>query len=147
MIVSTPRESIWAWMNTRLRIAWSDDFRGIGIVDKRCDCLKAAVGYNTFVGRACFMHGAIDDPSVVTRTFREAILEYPFRDLRLECVFGLVDETSTRMRDMAERLGFKETSERFKGSGTAGADLILVRLYREEWKASYEFRRRRSESP
>lgn len=138
MLVSTPREALWAWVNTRLRLPWSEDFRAIGIV--RNDCLVGAVAYNGFVGRACFMHGAIDDTTAVTRTFREEILAYPFRDLQLECVMGLVDSTNHRQIKMARGLGFKQVDV-FKGSGTGGCDLVMFRLYREEWKADYELRR------
>lgn len=143
MIVSTPREAIWAWMNSRLRIGWSEDFRAIGIVQG--DCLRAAVAYNGFVGRACMMHGAIDDPRVVNRTFREAIFSYPFRDLKLECLIGQVDSTNTHMLDMATRLGFSE-DYRLRGSGTDGCDLVHLHLYRETWMAHNELRTQRAQS-
>ena len=139
MIVSTPRDKIWAWMNNRIQIAWSEDLRLIGEV--RNDCIVAAVAYNAFIGRTCFMHGAIDNPHGVSRTFREAVFEYPFVDLQLECLMGLIDSSNAKSLNNARRLGFVELN-RLPGSGTGGCDLVAVRLFRREWKAQYELRKR-----
>lgn len=90
------------------------------------------------------MHGAIDSlHPVADRTFREAIFEYPFIQLELNCVMGLVDSSNTKSLNLARRFGFVE-DHRLKGSGTDGCDLVALHLYREEWKAQYELRTKRT---
>lgn len=131
MIVSTPREALWVWVNTKLGIPWSEDFRAIGAL--REDCLCAVVAYNGFTGRTCFMHSAIDDPAVINRTFVKAIFDYPFNHCKLTHVLALVESSNTRAMKIDLRLGFKEVN-RFEGAGLDGSDLVLLSMARNECK-------------
>lgn len=131
MIVSTPREALWAWVNSRLGIPLSEDFRAIGVV--RDGCLCAAVAYNGNTGRTCFMHSAIDDPSVINRTFVKAIFDYPFNQCKMTHVLALVESSNTRAMSIDLRLGFKEVN-RFEGAGLDGSDLVLLSMARNECK-------------
>lgn len=129
MIVSSPRELLWGFLNSRIGTPWSEDFRAIGAV--RGDCLKGVIGYNGMVGRVCMMHSAIDDPSVVDRTFLRAIFSYPFEQLGMTDVLATVDESNSRAREIDERLGFKEMN-RLEGSAMDGGDLLILRMRRSE---------------
>lgn len=131
MIVSTPREALWVWVNQRLGLPWSSDFRAIGVV--RGDCLCAAIAYNGFTGRSCFMHSAIDDPTVINRTFVKAIFEFPFNQCNLTHVIALVESSNTRAMKIDLRLGFKEIN-RLEGAGLDGSDLVLLSMARNECK-------------
>lgn len=130
MIVSTPREVLWAFINKRVGIPWSSDFRAIGAV--RNDCLLAVVAYNGMSKRSCFMHSAIDDPSVIDRTFVRAIFEYPFVVLGMNSLFAHVDSVNTRALDIDKRVGFREVN-RFPDAGAEG-DLILLHMRKEDCK-------------
>ena len=129
MIVSTPREPLWAVVNTKLGVPWSEDFRALGVV--RNDCLLAVIAYNGFTGRACFMHSAIDDPSVIDRTFVKAIFEYPFVQCGCTHVHAMVDSSNTRAMSIDLRLGFKEVA-RFAGAALDGSDQVLLSMRRED---------------
>lgn len=129
MIVSTPREALWAWVNSRVGIPWSEDFRAIGVV--RDDCLLAAAAYNAFVGRVCFMHGAIDDPSAISRTFLHAIFDYPFNVCGMTTVIMPIPSSNTAAVAFAEKCGFKE-DRRFVGAGLEGDDLVFFSLTRND---------------
>lgn len=129
MIVSTPREPLWAFINDRLGIHWSADFRAIGIV--KDDCICAAVAYNGFTGRACFMHSAIDDPSVIDRTFVRAIFDYPFNECNCTHVMAMVESSNQRALDIDRRCGFKEV-HRLEGAGLDGSDLIFLQVTRDQ---------------
>lgn len=128
MIVSQPREKLWAFMNARMGIPWSSDFRAIGVV--RGDLLCAVVGYNGFMGRVCFMHSAIDDPSVIDRTFVRAIFEYPFDQCGVKYIFAAVDEKNQQALDIDFRCGF-ELYDTLAGGAEEGSDLLLLRLTRD----------------
>jgi RimJ/RimL family protein N-acetyltransferase len=129
MIVSTPREPLWAWINSRLGIPWSEDFRAIGFV--KSDCLAAVIAYNGFTGRACFMHSAIDDPSVINRTFVQAIFDYPFNQCSCSHIIALVGSDNHRALDINKRCGFKEI-HRLAGAGPDNDDLVILQVTRAE---------------
>lgn len=131
MIVSTPRELLWAWINAKLGIPLSEDFRAIGVVQDSCLC--AVVAYNGYTGRTCFMHSAIDDPSVINRTFVKAIFDYPFNQCKLTHVLAMVESSNTRAMDIDRRLGFREVN-RFEGAGLDGGDVVLLAMSRNECK-------------
>lgn len=79
------------------------------------------------------MHIAIDDPSVITRTFVKAVMEYPFIQCDLTEVLALVDSANEKALNFDKRIGFQEVY-RLEGAGAVGEDLILLRLRREECK-------------
>lgn len=129
MIVSTPRESLWAWLNSRIGVPWSEDFRAVGLV--RGGCLVAVAGYNGFTGRTCFMHLAIDETEKTSRTFVRAIFEYPFLQAGLTQVFALVMEDNVRALKVDQKTGFTEVN-RFEDAGMTGQTLVLLRMTRNE---------------
>jgi RimJ/RimL family protein N-acetyltransferase len=129
VIVSTPREKLWAAINAKTGIPWSSDFRGIGLV--RGDLLCAAVGYNGFAGRVCSMHSAIDHPEAVNRTFVRAIFEYPFDQCGVRILFAPVAGSNTRSISIIERCGF-HLHDIMKECSTDGSDLLLYRMERHE---------------
>lgn len=122
MIVTAPREKLWAFANKRLGVAWSSDYQAFGVV--RDDCLCAVVGYNGWAGRTCFAHTAIDDPSVITRTFVKACLDYPFRQCGITHILSLIEEGNTRSLEGAKRIGFREIN-RFENASKEGDKAIL----------------------
>lgn len=130
MIVSTPRETLWAWINHRLGIHWSADFRAIGLVEK--DVLKAAVGYNGFVGKTCCMHVAVDDPRCLNRPFIRAAFDYAFNQAGVHTVLGLVDSKNDKAIKFNHQLGF-EPKHTIEGAGLEG-DLIIYQMTRKDCK-------------
>lgn len=129
MIVSQPREVLWAFINKRVGTPFSEDFRAIGAVIGGCLC--AVVAYNGFTGRTCFMHSAIDDPTAINRTFVKAIFAYPFLQCGRTHVLALVDSANLQALDINKRCGFREVL-RLEGSGLEGQDLILLQMTRNE---------------
>lgn len=129
MIVSTPREALWAWLNDRIGVVWSEDFRAVGVV--RDGCLKAVVGYNGFMGRVCVMHNAIDDPSVIDRTFVRAVFEFPFVQCDLVQVLAPVPADNHKAMSLDTRVGFKPLIT-LPGADQEGKDLVFLSMRREE---------------
>lgn len=137
MIVSTPREPLWAWLNTRVPVPWSEDFRAIGAVHD--GCLKAVTAYNVHVGRTCMMHTAIDDPIMMTREYYRAVFEYPFDQLKVLYVMAVVDERNDKAMSLDLRLGFKEV-HRLPNASLLGGDLVVLQMSRSECRMLKENR-------
>lgn len=131
MIVSEPHELLWSFVNSRLGTPLSSDLRLIGLVAG--DCLRAVAAYNAWVGRTCCFHGAIDDPSAITRTFLRAIFEYPFEKCDVSHMFSLVSSENQRSINFCTRSGFKEV-QRLVGAGEDGHDMVVLMLQRNECK-------------
>ncbi len=128
MIVSTPREALWVWMNQRLGTPWSDDFRAIGKVVG--NDLKAAVGYNSFVGKTCCIHVAIEDPAVIDRAFVRAAFEYPFTQCGVHVLLGLVDSENSKAIEFNRKLGFKEAH--FIPEAGLHGDLLIFQMRKSD---------------
>lgn len=125
MIVATPREALWGWLNTRIGTPWSSDFRAIGLV--KDDCLLAVAGYNTWAGRSCCMHIAIDEPKWVSRTFVRAIFEYPFVQRGVVQLLAPVSSTNVSSVSLIKHVGFKEFCQ-LEGAGSEGEDLLFFKM-------------------
>lgn len=131
MIVTQPRELLFAWLSQRTHICASEDFRAIGLVDGLH--LRAVVGYNCFVGRAVSMHFACDDPAAITRRFMNAAFEYPFKQLGLEYVLAPVNSTNQKILTFTRKTGFVEAM-RLPDGHVDGGDLILLKMNKSDCK-------------
>lgn len=85
--------------------------------------------YTGFTEVACFLHMAGVHESFGSKLFMWMVYDYPFNQLKLERLFGVVREHNTRARFIDRRMGFKEIAT-IPGlfAGEAG---IVVCLERE----------------
>jgi len=128
LIVSQPREMLWAWMNQRVpTLPWSEDFRAIGLV--RDDCLVAVAGYNAFCGRTCNMHAAVDDASKITREFVRAAFSYAFEELGLVAVLAWMDSSKEKSLLIDLKAGFSKVYS-IPGATLNGDELVLIQMNR-----------------
>jgi hypothetical protein len=105
VIVSAPREKLWAVMNEKLSIPWSNDFQAIGLVID--DCLCAVTGYNSFLHGTCMMHVVVIDPAKITREFVRESFRYPFKKAGVLHVLSMVAERNTKAVSLNLKLGFR----------------------------------------
>lgn len=131
MIVWGPQELLWSFINTRLGIPWSSDFRALGLVKN--DCLCAVVAYNAFTGRSCYAHIAIDNPSSIDRTFVREAFSYVFDVCGVIYLLATAQASSPSSIDQNKRLGFVEI-DRLPGTCLDGSDMLLLRMSRNECK-------------
>lgn len=89
--------------------------------------LVAGVLYDQYNGRSICMHVAAEKP--VTRTFTKTAFDYPFNQLGVQKVIGLVDSTNDAALRFDRKLGFVEEA-RIKDAGKHG-DLILLTMTKE----------------
>ena len=96
----------WAWklMGSGL---WSPVGKSaLGSITDKGDVLWAAI-YDHYEGGSIQVHIAIDDPKVVTRQAIQAVFEYPFCQLGVKKLLGVVNSENTRALTFDMRLGFQ----------------------------------------
>jgi RimJ/RimL family protein N-acetyltransferase len=85
---------------------WSPEGKAaIGFVDG--DDIRIAVLYDHYNVGSIQMHVAIDDPKYVTRRAIATVFEYPFNQLRVKKVLGMVNSENAAALTLDMRLGFK----------------------------------------
>lgn len=90
--------------------------------------LVAGTLYDMFNGRSICMHVAVEKP--VTRTFTRTCFDYPFNQLGVQKVIGLVDSTNDSALRFDRHLGFVEEA-RIADAGKTG-DLVLLTMTRQQ---------------
>ena len=102
--------------------------------------LVAAVAYDGYNGAQILMHARVDDPHAVTRELIWMVFSYPFEQLGVRRITGLVEKSNKSSRKLAERLGFKLEAS-LKTAHPTG-DLLVYRMFRDEckflaWKSNH----------
>lgn len=129
--VDQPHRVLFDWLAPRIKLTWSDDFRGLARVKN--GKIIGCVGYEGFTGTSCRMHMA-GEPGWMNRDFIHYAFRYPFDVLGLKMVFGLVPSGNTTALKIDLRLGFEELLY-IDGAHPDGG-LHLLQLTREKWKRS-----------
>lgn len=103
--ISRPVELLYEWINERVGLARSEDFRAIGRVHNgKLVAVSAFTGHN---GASCQMHMAADG-NMITRRHLEESFKYAFETCGYNVVFGMVPSGNAKAFDIDLRLGFKE---------------------------------------
>lgn len=90
--------------------------------------ITAGVLYDMFNGRSVCMHVAIEKP--VTRKYTRTCFDYPFNQLKVSKVLGLVDSTNDKALRFDKLLGFTEEA-RIADAGKTG-DLVILSMTRQQ---------------
>lgn len=71
--------------------------------------LEVGVTYDGYTGPggSISIHSRCDDPRAPNRLFYFSIFDYPFNQLKVEYLYGLVDENNDAAQRVDEHLGFK----------------------------------------
>lgn len=101
-----------------------------GIGWERGGKLIAGVAYSDYNGPNCCTHIAIT--GVMSREFLWSIFDYPFNQLKVQRITGLVGEGNQKSRNLCLKLGFTEEA-RLHGAHQTG-DLIVFKMTRNECK-------------
>lgn len=94
--------------------------------------VRGCVVYDVMTKFDIQMHWIGTDKRWITKTLAQAAFDYPFRQLGLRRVTGLVDERLVDVIALNKRLGFKVEGTIRKGLGDR--DIILMGLLREDCK-------------
>lgn len=90
--------------------------------------LTGGVVYDQFNGRSICMHVALEKP--VSRRFTRMAFAYPFNQLKVHKVIGLVDSTNEKALRFDRLLGFVEEA-RIESAGKSG-DLVILTMTRQQ---------------
>lgn len=128
MIVTDGTPFLHKWLNARVSVSYSDDFRAIGWVEH--GVLRAVVGYTDTNGKTAQMHVAAEGNNWMRREFLWYTFHYPFVQLKLNWLIGVVNANNAKALKMDTNIGFEEFT-RIPDGYADGEDLILLRLHRE----------------
>lgn len=104
------------------------DFQGLLWVDPKTFAVDWVVGYTSFLGKTCQMHMVkLKDAKYTPKKLIWASFDYPFNQLGLEVVFGVLNGNNTIAVKYDRHLGFKEV-QRFPGVHDDGGDMILMAM-------------------
>lgn len=129
-LVGNDHERIGEWVRARVPKVerWLEGFRTIAAIED--DCVLGAVVYDGFTPFDCNMHIAIDDRRCVTRAVLRSVFGYPFEQLGLARVTGLVPASNQAALDFDLRLGFRHEGCKVKGCGDE--DEIILGMTKSE---------------
>lgn len=85
------------------------------------------VGYTGFIGKTCQMHMVNFGTQKTPRHLLWAAFDYPFNQLGLASVLGVVNSKNEKAMRYDQHLGFQEVL-RFPGVHDNGGDLVLFKM-------------------
>jgi L-amino acid N-acyltransferase YncA len=122
VLISHPLDLLYEWINERVGLARSEDFRALGrIVDGKIVAVSAFTGYN---GASLQMHMA-SDPGAWTRRHLKETFRYAFETCGCQVVFGMVPSGNQKALEIDLRLGFEEVAN-IEGAHPDGSLHILM---------------------
>jgi hypothetical protein len=124
--VATPEDR--ATLAERIGVRLSPGARGIAVADTRG--VRGGCLYDGWLPNSVQCHVLADTP-IVWRRLLPHIFLYPFEQVGLGLLVGLIRASNARSLAMAQRVGFRE-GYRIRDGAALGEDLVLVEL-RREW--------------
>jgi hypothetical protein len=103
-----------------------------GIAIERDGTLLVGVAYDGYTGSNIIIHSRCDDRRAPSRRFYWMIFDYPFNQLKVTCVRGLVDSRNAEAKRVNRRLGFKY--EHSLADYFPGGDAIIYVMRRADCK-------------
>lgn len=94
------------------------------------DSLIAGVVYSDYNGSNVSMHVGAIGKRWMTREYLWFCFYYPFEQMKVKRITGVVDEGNQQARQFDEHLGFK-LETRLKDAGRSG-DLLIYRMLKED---------------
>lgn len=89
------------------------------------------VGYTGFVGKTCQMHVVNLVTRRAPRKMLWAAFDYPFNQLNLQTVLGIVNSNNEQAMKFDRHLGFKEIL-RLEGQHENGGDLVVFAMDKDD---------------
>ena len=118
-----------AWVAEAAIVDLSKSSRAVGWVTK-ANALVAGILYDGFTGSNINMHSRILSSEFVTREWLFAIFDYPFNQLGVTRVTGLVNSTNRQAIKVNEHLGWKR--ETVLKDYFPGADGLVYVMRKED---------------
>lgn len=107
------------------------DMQAMLWVNPEQQSVEWVVGYTGFVGKVCQMHVVNLGTRRSPRKMLWAAFDYPFNQVGLEAVLGIVNSKNDAAIRFDKHLGFKEVM-RLGGLHDGGGDIVILRMNRDE---------------
>lgn len=103
-----PKEAVAVFVAQRVASEGFGDYTAIGLGED--GQILAGVIYNNFTRASLCMHvAAVEGKRWLTKAYLRACFEYPFNQLAVRTVIGLVPKKNKQARQFDEHLGFRLT--------------------------------------
>ena len=93
--------------------------------------IEWCIGFTAFIGKTCQIHVVNFNKKYTPRKLLWATFDYPFRQLGLESLIGIVNSNNEHAMKYDQNLGFKEV-HRFAGLHDDGGDIVVFELKKDE---------------
>lgn len=93
------------WVCEKAGGQWKDGDTAIGVKDEHG--LFVGVVYDGYTGASIAIHSRCDNPAKVPRKFYWMIFDYPFNQLKVKRITGIVSTANEKAQRVDEHLGFK----------------------------------------
>ena len=105
----------------------SVDQQAIFWCNKKTKDIEWCIGFNAFLGKTCQIHVVNFNKKYTPRELLWATFDYPFRQLGLESLIGIVNSNNKLAMKYDQNLGFKEVY-RFKGMHDNDGDIVVFEM-------------------
>ena len=89
--------------------------------------IEWCIGFTAFIGKTCQIHVVNFNKKYTPRKLLWATVDYPFRQLGLESLIGIVNSNNEQAMKYDQNLGFKEV-HRFVGLHDDGGDIVVFEM-------------------
>lgn len=128
-IVADQSDVVGKWVCERTGGTYSPvDSSAIGLDED--GKLIAGVLFDHYNGASIAMHVAAEGKRWMTREYLHFCFWYPFEQLQIKKIIGLVDESNHQARKFDEHLGF-QLETRIKGA-CVGGDLLIYTMTKDQ---------------
>jgi len=117
------------WLEKRVGISFSSKAKAIAALKEGTDQIMGMVGYDHFTQNSAQAHYALDTP-IAWRALAQPSFDYPFMELKLGLLIGMVLSTNTRSLELTEHIGFTPTY-RIDDAVAPGVHFVIFEMRRE----------------
>ena len=93
--------------------------------------IEWCIGFTAFIGKTCQIHVVNFNKKYTPRKLLWATFDYPFRQLGLESLIGIVNSNNEQAMKYDQNLVFKEV-HRFAGLHDDGGDIVVFEMKKDE---------------
>ena len=105
----------------------SADQQAIFWANPETKVIEWCIGFTAFIGKTCQIHVVNFNKKYTPRKLLWATFDYPFRQLGLESLIGIVNSNNEQAMKYDQNLGFKEV-HRFAGLHDDGGDIVVFEM-------------------
>ena len=118
-------------LNKEIGVQPSADQQAILWANPETKVIEWCIGFTAFIGKTCQIHVVNFNKKYTPRKLLWATFDYPFRQLGLESLIGIVNSNNEQAMKYDQNLGFKEV-HRFVGLHDDGGDIVVFELKKDE---------------